>query len=85
MTAPAPLPRVLPSRLASRPRLREVRFRFASTGALTRALARVRREPWVVACRADAGRGELWVRLAGGFHVEPPGALGTPAAGGCAG
>jgi hypothetical protein len=62
-----------------------VRFRFASAGALTRALARARREPGVAACRADARRGELWVRLAGGFHVEPPGTIEAPAAEGCAG
>jgi hypothetical protein len=64
-------PTETPGFLAERDRQRELCIRFASRASLLLGFARAQDERWIVDCRVDLPRRELWVRMAGGFHVQP--------------
>jgi hypothetical protein len=54
-----------------RDRHREMCVRFSSRASLLSGFARAQSEPWIEDCRVDLPRRELWIRMAGGFHVQP--------------
>ena len=51
---------------------REMRIQFANRASLLSGFARAQGESWIEDCRVDLPRRELWIRMAGGFHMRPP-------------